>query len=264
VTVQTYEDFSGDYDRFVNWEARLAGEMPFILEKLPGSAPADNRPLRVLDVACGTGMHAIALEKAGMRVLGADISPEMIRVAKKNAQAAGSGAEFISAGFGELLERSAGSSSYPFNAIICLGNSLPHLLTPDEILHALTDMAKCLRAGGTLLMQNRNFDRVMAKKDRWLGTQSHEEGSREWLFLRFYDFDADGLITFHIIRLHRRDGGEWTEQRSSTRLFPLRQALLVDLLHKAGFQQITCYGQMGEGKFDPKKSGDLVVTATKK
>ena len=88
MTVQTYDDFSGDYDCFVNWDERLASEMPFILEKLPGATPADDRPARVLDAACGTGMHAIALAKEGMHVYGIDLSPEMIRVAMKNARTA--------------------------------------------------------------------------------------------------------------------------------------------------------------------------------
>jgi hypothetical protein len=125
-------------------------------------------------------------------------------------------------------------------------------------------MAKCLRAGGLLLLQNRNFDAVMAEKNRWLGTQSHAEGNEEWLFLRFYDFDPDGLITFNIIRLHRAGSGEWKQQRSALHLFPLKQELLSHLLKKAGFHQISCFGQMGNDVFDPEKSDILVVTAAKK
>lgn len=261
---QAYDDFSADYDRFVNWEERLPVEMPFILEKLRTAALEEDRPIRVLDAACGTGMHAIALAKAGMRVSGADLSAEMIRVAKTNARAAQSSVEFKTAGFGVLAETFAGSSSFPYDAVICLGNSLPHLLSPESIMDTLADMAKCLGPGGLLLLQNRNFDAVMAEKDRWLGTQSHVEGNQEWLFLRFYDFDSDGLITFNIIRLHRVDDGEWKEQRSATRLFPLRQELLLDLLDKAGLNQISCFGKMGNDTFDPKDSGNLVIIAEKK
>ena len=65
MTKKAYDDFSGDYDRFVNWEERLSAEMPFLLEKLQTAAPEEDRPIRVLDAACGTGMHAIALAKSG-------------------------------------------------------------------------------------------------------------------------------------------------------------------------------------------------------
>jgi len=263
---EAYDDFSEDYDRFVNWEERLSAEMPFLLEKLRTAAPEGEWPTRVLDAACGTGMHAIALAKTGMRVFGTDLSPGMIRVAKENAHTAQSNAEFKAAGFGALAESFSGSSPYPypFDVIICLGNSLPHLLSGEAILDALADMGKCLRPGGLLLLQNRNFDAVMAEKNRWLGTQSQVEGSHEWLFLRFYDFDPDGLITFNIIRLHKDGSGPWTQHESATRLFPLKQENLLPLLERAGFHQISCFGQMGNGAFDPMKSGNLVVTAVKK
>lgn len=260
---EAYDDFSGDYDRFVNWEERLSAEMPFLLEKLQSPVPENGRSARILDAACGTGMHAIALAKTGCYVSGADISKEMIRAAKNNARAARLDVDFKTAGFGALTEAFGSSSTYPFDAIICLGNSLPHLLSEEAILDALTDMAKCLRPGGYLLLQNRNFDAVMAEKNRWLGTQSHVEGTNEWLFLRFYDFDPDGLITFNIIRLFRDGIGPWKKNISTTRLFPLKQDVLLPLLEKAGFHQISCSGKMGNEPFCPVKSGNLVITAVK-
>jgi len=260
---EAYDDFSGDYDRFVNWEERLSAEMPFLLEKSQSSVPENGRSARILDAACGTGMHAIALAKAGNRVSGSDISKEMIRAAKKNARAARLYVDFKTAGFGALAEVFSNSSTYPFDTIICLGNSLPHLLSEEAILDALTDIAKCLRPGGYLLLQNRNFDAVMAEKNRWLGTQSHVDGTHEWLFLRFYDFDPDGLITFNIIRLFRDGIGPWKKNISTTRLFPLKQDVLLPLLEKAGFHQISCSGQMGNVPFCPVKSGNLVITAVK-
>jgi len=260
---EAYDDFSGDYDRFVNWEERLSTEMPFLLEIIQSAAPEKGRPARVLDAACGTGMHAIALAKINNHVSGADISKEMIRVAKENAHAAQLDVEFKTAGFGKLTETFGSSSSYPFDSIICLGNSLPHLLSPEAILDALTDMAKCLRPCGLILLQNRNFDAVMAEKNRWLGAQSHKEGTHEWLFLRFYDFDPDGLITFNIIRLFRDGIGPWKQNLSTTRLFPLKQDVFIPLLGKAGFHQISCFGQMGSGAFDRMNSGNLVITAVK-
>src|ERR1700722_14709173 len=42
--------------------------------------------LRVLDIACGTGSHAIELERLGYDVLGSDISDDMLARAKAKAQ----------------------------------------------------------------------------------------------------------------------------------------------------------------------------------
>ncbi|MDO9545474.1 MAG: class I SAM-dependent methyltransferase [Pelolinea sp.] len=259
----SYDGFSTDYDRFVNWKERLLVEMPFIQEQLLIIQSGTDHPLRILDAACGTGMHAIALAKEGSEMSGADISPEMIKKAQKNTRAAQVNVDLKPVGFGDLEQAYMNSNFHPFDVLICLGNSLPHLLSPDEILAALKDMAACLRPGGMLLLQNRNFDAVMAEHNRWQGLQSYKEGSQEWLFLRFYDFDPDGLITFNIFRLHKGENEIWTQKVSTTRLFPLKQEILLPLLEKAGFHQLSCFGKMEASMFDPEKSGNLVVTAIK-
>ncbi|MBC7227629.1 MAG: class I SAM-dependent methyltransferase [Thermoflexales bacterium] len=246
-----YDDFSADYDRFVNWPARLAAELPFVIGQVENLS-------YILDAACGTGMHAVALAQRGWRVAGADPSPGMIARARANARAAGVDVRFEVAGFGELRARLGGS----FDGLLCLGNSLPHVLTPEGLRAALADFAACLRPGGLLLVQNLNYDRILARRERWMEPQAHREGEQEWLFLRFYDFDPDGLLTFHILRLHRA-GGLWEQRVLSTRLRPLRQAELTAALEETGFGAITLYGDMQGSPFDPDHSPNLVVVAAK-
>ena len=261
--MNTYDQFSTDYDRFVNWEERFTVEMPFLLAQLGTLKPVEDRPIRVLDAACGTGMHAIRLAQEGFTAAGTDLSSEMVKLAQANAREARVNAVFKTAGFGEITDKLHKSPLLPFDALLCLGNSLPHLTTPGAVRTALIDMAACLRPGGMLLLQNRNFDLVMQEKQRWLGTQSHREGDDEWLFLRFYDFEPDGLITFNIVNLQRQGHQPWQERISSIKLLPLKKDLLVDLLQTTGFTDITSFGAMSNQTFDPTSSGNLVITARK-
>ena len=124
-----YDAFSLDYDRFVNWPNRLAFELPFIQQQLEALKAAPDQTLSILDAACGTGMHAIALAQQGHSVSGADLSTGMIERAKVNAAEAGVQARFAAAGFGALAQEFQGQPDFPFDALLCLGNSLPHLLT---------------------------------------------------------------------------------------------------------------------------------------
>lgn len=65
----TYDDFSQDFDRFVNWDSRLQAEISFVeawLSEL--DLTLDKKP-SVLDAACGTGMHAIELAQRGLEHL---------------------------------------------------------------------------------------------------------------------------------------------------------------------------------------------------
>ena len=154
-----YDSFSSDYDRFVNWPNRLNFELPFIEREIQ-AVGTPHAPARVLDAACGTGMHAVALAKRGYRAAGADISAGMVARAAANAAEAGVEIPFVPAGFGQLALafRQNNPAYLPFDALLCLGNSLPHLLTPSDLSAALADFGVCLRPGGLLLIQNRNFE----------------------------------------------------------------------------------------------------------
>jgi SAM-dependent methyltransferase len=215
-----------------------------------------------LDVACGTGQHALALARRGYQVVGADLSAAMIERARENAASIpleDGGVAFFVAGFGELA--SIGDAlGQGADAILCLGNSLPHVLTERGLSATLADWHKVLRPGGLALVQNRNMDAVLARRDRWMPVQQRVAGDREWLFVRFYDFDEDGL-TFNVVTLERRAGELWRQRVDATRLMPWRRDQLVSALALAGFGEIAFYGDMAGGAFDELSSGNLVLTA---
>lgn len=255
-----YDALSLDYDRFVNWPSRLAFEMPFIESQLNRLGDV-GKPLRVLDAACGTGMHVIALAERGFQADGADLSEKMVEKAKINAAAASVTSQFKVAGFGALQRNFADALSY--DAVLCLGNSLPHLTNLRDLQGALNDFSACLRPGGMLLVQNRNFDAVMAQQERWMEPQAHKEENGEWLFVRFYDFASDGLIDFNILTLFRLHEGAWQQRVTQTRLYPLKKEELVEALGKAGFTELEFFGGMNGQPFDPALSGNLIVLCRK-
>jgi glycine/sarcosine N-methyltransferase len=251
MSVPLYDDFA-DYDRFVQWERRLAHELPAIEQQL-----AALNAHRVLDVACGTGKHAIALAQRGYEMTGADLSAGMVERARENAAQAGIDVQFVVAGFGELEAHVGGG----FDAVLCLGNSLPHVLTEDSLAAALADFAAVLRPGGMLFVQTRNYDRVLARRERWMAPQSDREGEHEWLFLRLYDYNEDGSLDFHVVTLTRAGEGAWAQRIERTRLWPWRQEELAQAFEGVRFGAISFFGDMGGAVFDPAGSPNLVVIA---
>lgn len=254
-----YEQFSEDYDRFVNWEERLAAEMPFLLRQL--TQVTGQGPTRLLDAACGSGRHAIALAQQGFQVAAADVSAGMIARARQNAALAGVAVTFEIAGFGQLAARFGRGE---FDGLLCLGNSLPHLLNPAALLETLQDFAACLRPGGLLVTQMRNFDRVLAERQRWMPLQTYHRGEDERLYVRFYDFLPSGLIDFNILVLRREGASGWMQTALSTPLRPILYEELSHALAQSGFEGVVAYGDMRGEPFNPLQSGDLVVTARRR
>jgi SAM-dependent methyltransferase len=115
-------------------------------------------PARVLDCACGIGLLAAGLARAGYDAHASDLSPEMVA----RTRALGVAAHVRS---WEALPPSA-----DFDAVLCVGNSLAH--TPERA-RALTAMAGALRPGGTLVLTTRNWEREQAG-----GTEEVVRGDR--------------------------------------------------------------------------------------
>jgi SAM-dependent methyltransferase len=251
MSVPLYDDFD-EYDRFVRWQQRLAHEVPFLERHL-----SEIDATSVLDVACGTGQHAIALSKKGYEVVGADPSTGMIQRARQNAIDAAAEVSFVDAGFGQLTKE----VGEEFDALFCLGNSLPHVAGPETLRSTLNDFAGVVRSGGLILIQLRNFDHILARQERWMSPQSRQEGDNEWLFLRFYDFGSDGRLSFNVVTLHRQAEGAWQQQVRSTTLYPIRQAELIAGLVEAGFTRVACWGNMDGSEYVLGDSPNLIVTA---
>jgi len=250
VSTPLYDEL--DYDRMVNWPKRLTYELPWIEQQLAAIGAR-----RVLDVACGSGQHAIALMQRGYEVTGVDLSSGMIERAKANAATAGVAGRFVIGSFGELASQVGGA----FDALLCLGNSLPHVLTNQALQATLSDFHAVLNPRGLLLVQSRNFDAVLTQQARWMPPQAHSEAGHEWLFLRFYDFQPDGTLGFNVVMLQRDQGGTWQQRVRETTLRPWRYDELVNAVTKAGFAHVQRYGDMAGAPFDHTSSANLIVVA---
>jgi SAM-dependent methyltransferase len=252
-----YDALAPMFDVMTDWDARLAAEGPFLLEALDAAGAR-----RVLDAACGSGGHALWLAGHGYDASGADSSPAMIALARRKAAQAGAAARFETADLSGLA--AAFDDIAPFDAVLCLGNSLPHLLSQEALAEALSAMAGVLRPGGLLVLQNLNYDLRWRVQPRWFAAQGGVLDGDEVLVWRFADyFPAEERIAFHIALFRRQAGRDWQPQVHTTSQRPLFQRDLNAALEAAGFTQVEAFGRIAlpPEPFDREKSGDLVVTA---
>ena len=116
---------------------------------------------RVLDAACGIGLDVAALTRRGHHVVGADASPAMLREAAQRTDA-----ELVCCPWTELPARVPG----PFDAVLCVGNSLAHLPAGDDRVAALAAFAAVLAPGGRLLVDSHDWEAVHAEGSGLLDT----------------------------------------------------------------------------------------------
>jgi SAM-dependent methyltransferase len=263
-----YDALAPLFDVMTDWDARLAAEGPFLRQLLD-----EARARQVLDAACGSGGHALALTRWGYAVTAVDASPAMIALAKQKADEQGATSTFAVADLADLaaLAPSLLAKGEGFDAVLCLGNSLPHLLSQTELVAGLRGMAAALRPGGLFITQNLNYDLRWKKQPRFFAAQGGELAGLPVLVWRFADYQVDAeRIAFHIalFRPGRAEPGagparDWNVEVHTTPQRPLFLADLTAALTAAGFAQIQVYGRMALPRepFDLEASPDLVVTA---
>lgn len=106
------------------------------------------RGSRILDVGCGGGLLAEAMAAEAADVLGIDLSPDVLDVARLHALESGISVEYRQISVEALAEAVPGT----FDAITCM-EMLEHVPDPAAIIRAA---ARLLKPGGSLLVSTLN------------------------------------------------------------------------------------------------------------
>ncbi|MBN1285404.1 MAG: class I SAM-dependent methyltransferase [Anaerolineae bacterium] len=127
------------YDRYVpDWP----GEIDFYREL---ATQAQMRDEAVFEVACGTGRIAVRLAQEGVKIIGLDLSPDMLEIAKRKS----SGMTNVRWVEGDMRSFEL---SEQFGLAIIPGHAFQNLLTPEDQMACLTCMRRHLRPGGLLVV----------------------------------------------------------------------------------------------------------------
>ena len=202
-------------------------------------------PKSVLDVACGSGGYSVALAKAGYSVTAVDLDEKMIAMTLEKERQEHLGINALAC---NMLDISRSFGTGAFDLIFCIGNSIVHLGSKTDILDALKQMRFCLKPGGALIIQIINFDRVFKHNITSLPTITNDEIGLK--FVRNYSYDdKSGLIKFNTL-LTVNGSGDKEEYVNSVELLPLLSSDLKELMDKAGFKDISFYGDFEYSKYD--------------
>jgi 2-polyprenyl-3-methyl-5-hydroxy-6-metoxy-1,4-benzoquinol methylase len=182
-----------------------------------------------------------------------DVSKKMLERVKAHAKLHHVKIDIAESRFQDLPDR----VHRKFDAVLCMGNSLPHLSTHRDLEQSLKNFWTVLNPGGLLFLQILNYDRILEKRER---VQSVKEMG-EVTFVRFYEFHRDHVI-FNILKL-KKENGQPVQELESVRLRPILKDEMIRGLHQAGFSEIHIHGSIMLDDFHEQSSKDLVVLARK-
>lgn len=237
------------FDLYIDWERRLAREIPFLQKILAGGGARS-----VADVACGCGRHAVALGQLGYRVTGIDPDRSLLDRARAAARAADVAIEWIEASFSGL-EHHAARTGQRFDGIVCVGNSLA-LVDGDELPRALSNLAGLLSPGGVLVLHTINFPMLAARdEDPWGPVRCLADGS---LLLKGFVPRGDEAWDVIFVSLSQVEGKGWTRRTHRFRLFPHSSEAIEEVGRRAGLELTGLFGGFCGERPDAAGSADLV------
>jgi glycine/sarcosine N-methyltransferase len=237
-----YNQISRYYDDIFPVSETTVDFFTDVLKDIPGN--------RVLDVACGSGNHAANLAQRGFDVTAVDLDPSMVRLAQSKANTQTPSFVVLQGDMRNVDEEFA----EPFDAVICMGNSLVHLSNEEEIESTVGGFSSLLVPGGVLILQTINYDRILEQNIRQLPTITNAEA--KLIFIRKYDYNpSQGLVYFNTV-LEVPDG----TYENSVPLYPLRKEALSQILKINGFSNQRFYGSFRQDSWNPNSYATIAVT----
>jgi SAM-dependent methyltransferase len=217
-------------DAMLTPEGNAASFVPY-LESLPGGA-------RVLDCSAGTGRLAVGLALQGFDVVATDASAGMVE--RIRALAAEHGVDVPAHEC--LWDDLEGLGLAPFDAVLCVGNSLAHAPGRDARRRALRAMAEVTNPGGMLVLTSRNFE-FMRGAGTGLQTFDHvvvRDGRRGVVIYSWWlAEDWDDRHSFDVAVALIGDDGAVTTHGERLSFWPYRRETLDEDLRAAGLEPET-------------------------
>ena len=242
-----FDDLTDVYEAMIDWPKRLAHEEPFYRRLFARIGVRS-----VIDVACGTGRHAALFRSWNLRVEAADVSAGMIGRARA---AFGDSPElrWSVRGFDQPL-----APAEPFDAAICVGNSLALAADRGTVESALRAMLAAIRPGGAIVVHLLNLWRLPDGPCVWQKCRRAVLPQGEVLIVKgVHRCDRSGYVELLVADL----AGDAQPKSESVPFLGLEAGELEPMAIAAGAAAVRFFGGYDEKPYRREQSADLLMVA---
>lgn len=245
--MNAYHALAASYDRLtadVDYEAIVAFYHQILKQE-------NVRPRSAIDLACGTGSVALLLAEEYDRVIGVDMSEEMLTVAFQRAVEQGKHLQFICQRLQEMaLPRAV-------DLAVCALDGLDYILDPGDCQKAIQRVYKALNPGGIFI-----FDVNTPEKLRAMDGQVFLDEDDDVYCVWRGEFDEQTNICSYGMDLFQREGEKWYRSFEEHREYAYSAQQLTSYLKAAGFTHIRIYA---DGRLEAPAPGEqrIYISARK-
>ena len=226
--VSAYESLAACYDE-LTYDIPYEKTLTFF-ERL--CAREHVQPHSVLDLACGTGSLSLLLARRGYRVIGADLSSDMLAEAEQKAQALPENRPFFICQPMQRLRLAE-----PVDAVICALDSLNYVTKPADCRKTFRRVYDALTPGGLFV-----FDINTPAKLRGLDGQVFLDETDDTYCVWRTEYDEKKRLCYYGMDIFRLEGEHWQRSFEEHIEYAYEPAELQQWLAEAGFTRIRSYG----------------------
>lgn len=201
-------------------------------------------PEKALDIACGEGTFVIEMAKAGFKMTGVDLSPEMLKLAAEKAAKENIGIDFVNRDMREI------EFNGEFDLATCWFDSLNYLLTTDDLARTFSNIARALKPGGYFIFDIRTVYGLMDYFGFNISMAAHPCAvlldSPEAFVLSRPEWDYQSDTATWRITGFLQDGGNWERVEETHRLRGYEIEDVRTAAGKAELTEIDCFGDLLE------------------
>lgn len=183
---------------------------------------------KALDLGCGSGYQSLALAEMGFAVVAVDTSTALLDELRVAA-----GERPVTAMVADMRDATAYSGHGPFDVAVCMGDTLVHLQSVEDVAALFTDVFANLRGGGKFVLSFRDLSAELTGTDRILPVRL-DEGR---LMAVFLEYDRNHVTVNDV--LFKRDGEGWKMSKSAYQKLRLPVGNAVAMLSAAGFHDVS-------------------------
>ena len=217
-----YDAESATYDGFNEINSQLINST---IEGLLTKHKAEN----ILDLSCGTGSQVFWLHNKGFIVHGVDISPSMLKIARKKAKQQGLTIKFQR---GDMRTTRAGE----FDAVLTIFNAVGHL-TKRDFIKTMRNAYANLQPGGLYIFDIFNLNYLLAKDHitrltmdnlTMIGNTQHRE-------VQYSTINSQGVLASYDFYYTQRGSAAPKLKTAAQTLQVYTRQQLKDMLQRCGF-----------------------------
>lgn len=230
------------YETLFDSASRLDREsalLDAVLQRAPGR--------HIVDLACGTGPHALFFAERGAQVDAFDLSAEMIAHATATRPHPG-----IRYRTGDLRDPQGG----PWDLALCLGNSLSLLPSRGGLARSLERLRAHMAPGGLYLIQMINYAGAAQREPVHRVVRKTTGGIQVTAVKSLVPQGESMLLS---LAFYAMQGREHESVAESAILLALRREELTALAEAAGWRVSDTYGAFDRSPYDPGTSPDLIL-----